>query len=222
MTSFILKIIAVITMITDHSGYLIFNGFSFFNYIGRIAFPIFAFQISEGYSHTKNLKKYFLRLLIFAIISQIPYTLFESSIGKDFSFNVIFTLLFGLFSIFIYNKQKNKYLGLILVTLIALLSEIINLCYGAFGIIIIFIFHIFKNKKILMALSYVIICIIKYLPDLINYNFYYKLIILCIFTMLPILFILLYNGKKGKDFKYFLYLFYPMHLFLLYLVNIFT
>ena len=60
MNSFILKIIACITMFIDHVGYAIFNGPSWFNYIGRIAFPIFAFQISEGYAHTRNIKKYLL------------------------------------------------------------------------------------------------------------------------------------------------------------------
>ena len=59
MTSFTLKIIALITMFIDHLGYAIFNKFSFFNYIGRVAFPIFAFQISEGFHYTKNVKKYF-------------------------------------------------------------------------------------------------------------------------------------------------------------------
>ena len=62
MTSFTLKIIALITMFIDHLGYAIFNKFSFFNYIGRVAFPIFAFQISEGFHYTKNVKKYFARL----------------------------------------------------------------------------------------------------------------------------------------------------------------
>ena len=61
MSSFVLKIIAVITMFIDHLGYTIFGKFSYLNYIGRISFPIFAFQISEGYIHTKNLKKYFMR-----------------------------------------------------------------------------------------------------------------------------------------------------------------
>ena len=55
MSSFVLKIIAVITMFIDHLGYTIFGKFSYLNYIGRISFPIFAFQISEGYIHTKNI-----------------------------------------------------------------------------------------------------------------------------------------------------------------------
>ena len=73
MSSFVLKIIAIISMFLDHLSYSIYGHFSWLNYLGRLAFPIFAFQITEGYSHTKDLKKYFLRLGIFALISQIPY-----------------------------------------------------------------------------------------------------------------------------------------------------
>ena len=75
MSSFVLKIIAVIAMIFDHLGYAIFGKFTFMNYIGRLSFPIFAFSITEGYIYTKNLKKYFYRLLIFALISSIVYSL---------------------------------------------------------------------------------------------------------------------------------------------------
>ena len=87
MSSFVLKMIAIISMFIDHIGYVIFGKFSYFNYIGRLAFPIFAFQISEGYIHTKNLKKYFLRLFLFAIISQIPFMLFHNLISTGFSLN---------------------------------------------------------------------------------------------------------------------------------------
>ena len=82
MTSFTLKIIALITMFIDHSGYVFMGSFSFCNFIGRIAFPIFAFQITEGYLHTKNLRKYFLRLFLFALISQIPFALFNQKISR--------------------------------------------------------------------------------------------------------------------------------------------
>ena len=104
MTSFALKIIALITMFIDHSGYAIMGHFSFFNYIGRIAFPIFAFQISEGYNHTKNLKKYFLRLGLFALVSQIPFSLFSLKYhGNPFGLNVFFTLFLGLLAIYLYD-----------------------------------------------------------------------------------------------------------------------
>ena len=108
MTSFTLKIIALITMFIDHLGYAIFNKFSFFNYIGRVAFPIFAFQISEGFHYTKNVKKYFARLLLFAIFSQIPFMLFLSIFSTNiYKLNVFFTLFLGLFSIYIYDKIIN-------------------------------------------------------------------------------------------------------------------
>ena len=104
MTSFALKIIALISMFIDHSGYYIMGHFSFFNYIGRIAFPIFAFQISEGYKHTKNLKKYFLRLSLFALISQIPYSLFLLKYhGSPYGLNIFFTLFLGLLAIYLYD-----------------------------------------------------------------------------------------------------------------------
>lgn len=84
MTSFMLKIIAIITMFCDHLGYAIFEKFSFFNYIGRLAFPIFAFQISEGYAHTKSKKNYLMRLAMFAVVSQVPFTLFRTIFTRRF------------------------------------------------------------------------------------------------------------------------------------------
>ena len=105
MTSFTLKLIAMITMFIDHFGYAIMGQFSFFNLFGRLAFPIFAFQISEGFIHTKSVKKYLLRLIIFALISQIPFSLFTYYIvhSNPFTLNVFFTLAFGLVSIYIYD-----------------------------------------------------------------------------------------------------------------------
>ena len=105
MTSFTLKLIAMITMFIDHFGYAIMGQFSFFNLFGRLAFPIFAFQISEGFIHTKSVKKYLLRLIIFALISQIPFSLFTYYIAHSnpLTLNVFFTLAFGLVSIYIYD-----------------------------------------------------------------------------------------------------------------------
>ena len=100
---------------------------TFFNVIGRIAFPIFAFQITEGYIHTKNLKQYFLRLGIFALISQIPFMIFLNSIGiNKFTLNIFFTLILGLLCITIYDKSKNKSLGILLVLLLMILSELLK------------------------------------------------------------------------------------------------
>ena len=104
MSAFVLKVIALISMVCDHSSYVIFGRFSFLNYIGRIAFPIFAFQITEGYTHTRNLKSYLLRLFAFSLISQAPFMLFTSIISSKFSLNIFFTLFLGLISITLFDR----------------------------------------------------------------------------------------------------------------------
>jgi len=218
MTSFLLKITALISMFLDHLSYTIYGHFSWLNYVGRIAFPIFAFQITEGYLHTKDLKKYFLRLGIFAIISQIPYYLFTSTFTDTFTLNIFFTLFAGLLAIWTFNKCKNKYLGFLCVLLIAAISEYLHFDYGWFGILVIFIFYIFKNNQINMSISFISIVCLKYTISLIKNNFYYAYYILALFTMLSIIPIILYNKKQGKSAKYFFYIFYPVHLILLYLI----
>lgn len=218
MTSFVLKFIAIIAMIFDHLGYVLFNKFSFMNYIGRLAFPIFAFSITEGYIHTRNLKKYFIRLLIFALISQIPYMLFIQTFTNTFTLNILFTLTLALFAITVYDKSENKLLGILSVTLCAVLANFLHFDYGWFGIVIIFIFYIFKSKKLYMNLSFGIVTFINYFYNYITTfrKEYLFIILFCCLSLFPIN---LYNGKKGKNIKYFLYIFYPLHLILLYLLT---
>lgn len=235
MTSFILKIIAMTTMLIDHFGDAYFKQISLMNLIGRIAFPIFAFQISEGYLHTKNLKKYFLRLFLFALISQIPFMLFYSIYTDGFTLNIFFTLFIGLFAIFLYDKitrfsfniirdEKTKSilkhsLGFLIVLLLGIFSQFCHLDYGFFGIAVIFLFYLFRNHKLIMVISFILACILKYGIDYLDtFNLLYIgwYIGLTIFTILPIVFICLYNKKQGPKVKYLLYFFYPVHLLILY------
>ena len=145
MTSFILKIIGVISMCFDHIGYTIYGKASFLNYIGRIAFPIFAFQAVQGYIHTKNLNKHFIKLFIFACLSQIPCMLLFSKFTNEIGFNVLFTLLLGLLTLFFYDKSKTKLLGFIIVIASSIIAEFIKVDYGAFGILLIFVFYFFEK-----------------------------------------------------------------------------
>ena len=231
MSAFVLKIIALISMTCDHFSYVIYKRFTYLNYIGRIAFPIFAFQISEGYSHTKNLKNYFLRLFIFAIISQVPFSLFKSTVSSEFSLNIFFTLFLGLFAITIYemfNKLDYKsravhilniLFGIICAIAIALIAEVSRCDYGYYGVAIIFIFHIFKNKKLLMNIGFILCTFLFYLKNLIYSSYFETYLLIILYTCLSLVFINLYNNKKGKDIKYVLYLFYPIHLLLLYALS---
>ena len=236
MTSFVLKLIAMVTMVIDHVGDAYFKKTTSVNLIGRIAFPIFAFQISEGYTHTKNLKKYFLRLFLFAFLSQIPFMLFKSIYMPEFVFslNIFFTLFFGMLAIYIYDTiikspfelVKNNIIGTFFKYIIAIfpvivigfLAEILNFDYGFFGIAIIFIFYAFRNHKVLMSISFALACIINYANIILINGYHYLYVLLCLFTILPIVFIVLYNGKQGKKIKYFLYVFYPVHLLIIYFI----
>ncbi len=239
MTSFILKIIALITMFCDHFGDAFVGSFSFLNLIGRIAFPIFAFQISEGFIHTKNRKKYFLRLGIFAIISQVPFSLFLQTFlnGSPFSLNVLFTMLLGLSSIAIYQYFKDlfrkdnnelkqtlskfhldKLIGIVFALLIGYIAKLLDTDYGFWGVLVIFAFYFFKDNKLAMIISYVTLCVIRYGIQIIQSSYQIEYVLLGIFTVLPIVFISLYNEKQGKKIKYLLYIFYPVHLLVLYLL----
>lgn len=219
MSSFILKIIACITMFIDHIGYLVYHGtLSFFNFIGRIAFPIFAFQISEGYIHTKNLKKYIVRLFIFAIIAQYPFWLFHNLISTGFALNIFFTLLLGLICIIIYDKLMNKFLSLPLCILIAFISELLQCDYGFYGVAIILLFYVFKNNRLLMNISFILCTIIKYVYYISIYGYPFIYTTLCLCTIFPLVIINLYNKKQGKKIKYFLYIFYPVHLLLIFVL----
>lgn len=222
-------------MIIDHFGDAYIKHISLMNLIGRIAFPIFAFQISEGYLHTKNLKKYFLRLFLFALLSQIPFMLFYSLYTDGLTLNIFFTLFIGLLAIFLYDKithlsfqsiknEKIKFffrylLGFLIVFLLGALAQICHLDYGFFGIAIIFLFYLFRNHKLIMAISFILACILKYGIDYLDtFNLLYIgwYIGLTVFTILPIVFICLYNKKQGPKVKYLLYFFYPVHLLILY------
>ncbi len=188
------------------------------NYIGRLSFPIFAYLITEGYIYTSNLKKYFSRLLIFAIISQLPYMLFLSTFTHEiYTLNILFTLALGLLSITLYNKFKNKLLGFLCVAIFAALAQFLCFDYGWFGITIIFIFYILKTQKAYMNIFFCVATFINYIYYFSkNLRYEYLIIMLCcILSLVPIN---LYNGKKGKNTKYLLYLFYPLHLIILYIL----
>lgn len=236
MSSFVLKIIAIISMVFDHVGDACIKHLSAMNLIGRLAFPIFAFQISEGYYHTKNLKKYFLRLFLFALISQIPFMLFMSTYTNAFSLNIFCTLFVGLLAIFIHDKVCNcsfnlfkntkfdicikQFIGILIAILLGLIAEFCHFDYGLFGIAIIFIFYLFKNHKITMSITYILACILNYgySAFLAGFNNIFWYVLLTTFTIIPIVFICLYNGKQGKKVKYLLYFFYPVHYIIIYLI----
>ena len=239
MTSFVLKIIGIITMLCDHIGIVFFKSNSILCYIGRIAFPIFAFQIAQGYIHTKDIKKYILRLFFFACISQIPFYLFTSIYSREYTLNIFFTLLLGLIAILSYDKIKNKYLSLFIVFMLCILAQISHVDYGAYGVACVFLFYIFYNiyscnkdceiskkqsilYKGLMCLSFIFLTLVKYSYYIIeNPSLAIIYLKFFLFTCLSLIPICLYNDKHGIKLKYLFYIFYPLHLLIIYLVHLY-
>ncbi len=220
MSILVLKIIAFLTMIIDHTGLIFYPNSLIFRIIGRISFPIFCFFIVEGFSHTKNIRKYLGRILILALISEVIFDLllFDKAICFDRQ-NTCFELLLGLFTIYIFDlliKNKYKISPMVLLIFSIYLSNILNLDYSYNGIILIFCFYLVnklklsKIKRILyLSLSIIIFFTISIIS---TPNITY----LGIFLSIP--FILLYNGKLGynnKFIQYLFYLLYPLHLLIL-------
>ena len=117
LTGFTIKIIAVLAMIIDHTG-AVFDLHSGYRVVGRLAFPLFAFLIAEGYKHTTNIRKYLLRLGLFAFISEIPYDLAFNQVQGypmtvDFlnGTNIFYTLFLGLLCAFLLDRAREKILG---------------------------------------------------------------------------------------------------------------
>lgn len=213
LSNFDLKIIAIITMTIDHIGAIMYPNIDIFRIIGRISFPIFAFLLVEGFNHTSNKLKYFLRLLLFAIITQpiYNYAFNNQELNILFTFSLSFSLLSSLDFIKKiinkYSKGIENYLYKIvfyslIYILFALSSLILNVDYQALGVSLVFIFYLSSN--IYLSFLLYLLAVIFLTTNTIQF-----------YSLLSFIFINLYNGNKGNNIKYFFYLYYPLHLLIL-------
>ena len=214
-----LKVIAVITMTIDHIGAFLCYDRPWFQtelatigdktvtpyiilrLIGRLAFPIFAFLITEGFLHTRNRKRYGISLLIFAFISEIPYSMLVAN-----SHNIFFTLLLGYLGIYVYEYLKeNRPVRLIVMIGLLAASFLTSESYGAAGFGLILLIYALREKPLLQAITGSCILPMGYTAGL---------------AFIPIN---MYNGKrgfiKGNILKYLFYLYYPLHLTIIILIR---
>ncbi|WP_373232889.1 TraX family protein [Cohnella sp.] len=135
----------MITMLIDHVGFIFYPKSEILRIIGRIAFPLYGWFLVQGYRHTRNHKKYMLRLLGLACISQIPYTL----AFQQFELNVIFTLLLSLLSLYAADQITSKEWKAVFILIVAATSFFIPMDYGLYGVLLIFIFRYFEGWKVI-------------------------------------------------------------------------
>lgn len=226
MSGTVLKILACLAMLSDHIAAVIPNAipgirdvlfaigpkeitlYYIMRSIGRTAFPIFAFLIAEGYAHTKDRRKYAVNLFLFALISEIPFNLAFSGELLYARQNVMFTLLLGYLGIccvenFRATKQKMQ---LLILCALFIISIFLKVDYGCFGFGFTILLHLLQQNKIIMAIIGTCLLPNRWVGGA---------------AFIPIC---LYNGKRGfatgPVAKYAFYLFYPLHLLLLYIIRV--
>ena len=211
MSSFLLKIVAIITMTIDHIGLAFFGNKLILRKIGRIAMPIFAFQVGVGFKKTKSKLKYILRMICIALISELPFLfMLHSANYKSFSLNICFTFTLALLSLYFLDLgKKNKFFYLASIIPV-ILSALIPMDYGIYGVTLVLLSYFFQNKKIMLAYSMIATAVIYYLVENNSIQLY---------MLLALPFLCLYNGKKGIDLKYLFYTFYPLHMLILGLIR---
>lgn len=211
-----LKWIALITMLIDHIAaimmpyYNIVQELTNINMaivyavmrgIGRLSFPIFCFCIVEGFVHTRNVKKYLIRLFIFALITEPIYDLafFGRTLYLDYQ-NVLWTFLIAMLMLMAVKKYSQSILLKVIIILIfALIAWLLKTDYSYIGVIIIAIYYLYREKNWVKLGATAIL-------------FLDMAVIGAALTCL-------YNGEKGKGLKYLFYVFYPAHLLLLYIIS---
>lgn len=207
-----LKLVAMAAMVIDHVALIFFcnnpehsTTYELMRTIGRISYPVFAFLVVEGYLHTHDFGRSAKRLLYFAIVSEIPWQL----INHDGSHNVLFTLLAGLFVLYMIEHWHTTNINISLFAIITgVLLIYIHTDYDWKGLLLILIFYLFKKDPLFQTVFGILVM-----------SFYG-------FTgaLLAFMVINAYNGHRGfiqGDLgKHLVYLFYPCHLLLLWTVGV--
>ena len=220
-----LKMIAIVTMLIDHIGAAVvarllrsggqpawmYDIYSIMRDIGRVAFPIFCFLLIEGFMHTRNRLKYAMRLCCFALISEVPFDLAFSGTVLEFGYqNIFFTLLIGLFTIWglhliAERTRLHPLLRVVFWVPICIagmaLAWLLQTDYDAKGVLCIIALYLFYDRRWSQILAGCL-AFVWFEPP-------------AVAAFVPIAF---YNGKRGWNLKYVFYLFYPVHLLVLYMI----
>lgn len=184
-------------------------------YIGRIAFPLFVFLLVEGFVYTHNRMKYALRLLLFALVSEVPFDIANNGKVLEFTHqNVFFTLLIGFLVLMAIDKLsevlKTKWVWVLTTIVIVIagmaLAHLAKTDYDMFGVLSVYACYLLKRYR---KTSFAVVCGILTMAQVVE-----------IFAFLGLPIIARYDGTRGKvKCKYLFYLFYPGHLLFLALVR---
>ena len=214
-----LKIIAMLCMIVDHIGVAFFPNVQILRIIGRISFPIFAYMIAEGCHYTKNRKKYLGIILSMAIAFQVFYYVFMQDLYQCIfvTFSLSIATIFTIDSFIKSNNIINRILMLLSLALIVFVGIICPIIfkdygfyidYGVYGIALPILIYFVPKKWIKLLVTAILFIFQAIFSSSLQW-----------WALLSIPFLALYNGERGKlKMKYFFYIFYPLHLVIIYAI----
>lgn len=222
-----LKIIACVTMLLDHIGAVFmpsivnYNLYYALRIVGRLAFPIYCFLLAEGVAHTKNPVKYGLRLFVGILLAEIPFdlALFGRFTWDHQSVMVTLFLGFGM-ALIIQKLDRTK---LVPVIAFAFLAELFRTDYGAWGVGMIALFVLTRERKDRNMIQMLMLAAICYLMNSASVPIFGIRLPIELFAVLALIPIFLYTGKKStgsKAVQTMFYLFYPVHLLVLYMITL--
>ena len=222
-----LKIIAVLSMVADHCAYFLMEPdtplYNVMRCFGRIAFPVFALLIAEGFANTRSRTRYFLTLLGFALLSEIPWYLLN---GNDGTHNVMFTLSIGVAALAVFDRLcEHGSLCCFSILLLCVLAWWSGVDYDWRGVLMIAIFYMLRRQTIIPWLSRHHICFPSQALMQILFTFPLMMHYGIAGAILASIVIFLYDGTrgniKGAIAKFSFYAFYPFHLIILYFINLY-
>lgn len=190
-----------------------------FRSLGRLTAPIMSWFLVQGYIHTSSKKRYAARLLIFALVSQIPFALVRSGKLWTNELNVIFTLLLSFFILCIIDSPLDRFPKVLLIILLFAASAFCD--WAIFMPLMVLFFYLLRDRRRALIIFYSILSLLLVLTDIAvlcyrGYHWYWELWQAGTFLFIPLLF--LYNGQSGSRaafHKWFFYVFYPLHLLIL-------
>jgi len=217
----VMKGICCLVMLFCHTAAVFFPHVMWVWILGRFVFPLYCFLMVEGAYHTKNPKKYALRLLIGAVISEIPY---DYALYGMFSWqhqNVMLSLLIGFVMVMCIKNLKNPLLQMLLVVPFALVGQWAHVDYGGMGIVLMAMFALTRDLPHKFWIQTVATAAISYMTSAAKVPIAGVEVRVQTFAVLAMIPIALYSGRKmthSKALQMGFYLFYPAHLALLYIL----
>ena len=227
-----IKYIAIVAMLMDHIAHVFSNYFQnyswgfaltfIFRFFGRITAPVMCWFIVQGFEHTSSRKNYAIRLLIFTLVAQVPYMLVRKDVEVFAGLSVIYTLLVSFLMLCVLESKLETFPKWVIIIALIALSMLGD--WAIFAPLMVLFFYFFKDDRKRLLLFYSLAAASLVVTDVVilyvrHYYWYQELWQLGMFLFIPLF--LLYNGERGSSHpfhKWFFYVFYPLHLMILWII----